>query len=169
MSARALVAYGSKHGATAEIAERVGAMLGEAGIDADVRAAGDVSGLDGYDAIVLGSAVYAMRWRRDARKLLRRVLREKRDLWMFSSGWIGKPPEDLGKLVSPRIRDAAREHAHDHAIFGGRYPLEPSNFVERAMVEKAAEEERDSRDWPAIEEWARGIAAALQRDAAPVA
>jgi menaquinone-dependent protoporphyrinogen oxidase len=165
MSARVLVAYGSKHGSTAEIAERIGATLRESGLEVDVRRASDVGGMEGYDAIVLGSAVYALRWRRDAHKLLRRLFRGGGDVWLFSSGWIGKPPADLSKLVSPGIRRAAaRIGARDHAIFGGRYPLEPSNFIERAMVEKAPEGERDSRDWDAIETWARGIASTLHRD-----
>ena len=63
---RVLVAYGSKHGSTAEIAEAIAATLREAGLQADCVKAGDVRSLEGYDAVVLGSAVYMRRWRRAA-------------------------------------------------------------------------------------------------------
>ena len=61
---RVLVAYGSRHGSTAEIAEAIAATLREAGLAVDCRKAGEVDSLDGYDAVVLGSAVYMRRWRR---------------------------------------------------------------------------------------------------------
>jgi hypothetical protein len=55
---RVLVAYGSKHGSTAEIADRIGERLREAGHEVDVLPAGSVTDLDRYEAVVLGSAVY---------------------------------------------------------------------------------------------------------------
>ncbi|MEP6640574.1 MAG: hypothetical protein ABJB93_01575 [Gaiellales bacterium] len=56
---KVLVATASRHGATDEIAAAIGRSLKDAGLDAEVVAAGDVAGLDGYDAVVLGSAEQA--------------------------------------------------------------------------------------------------------------
>jgi menaquinone-dependent protoporphyrinogen oxidase len=53
-----LVAYASKHGSTAEIANAVAEALCAAGLRADCLEAVDVRGLESYDAVVLGSAVY---------------------------------------------------------------------------------------------------------------
>jgi len=53
-----LVAYASKHAATAGIAEKIGQVLREAGLPADVLPAGRVRDLTPYRAVVLGSAVY---------------------------------------------------------------------------------------------------------------
>ena len=61
-----LVAYASKHSSTAEIAERIAAAMREAGRAAEVRPASEVDDLSGYGAVVLGSAVYAKRWQREA-------------------------------------------------------------------------------------------------------
>ena len=63
---RVLVTFGSKHGATAEIADVVAETLRACGLDVDCVDAGDVERLDGYDAVILGSAVYMRRWRREA-------------------------------------------------------------------------------------------------------
>jgi hypothetical protein len=38
-------------------------------------------------------------------------------------------------------------------------PTDPGNFVERAMLKNTPPERRDARDWAAIEEWARAVAA----------
>lgn len=168
-SADVLVAYGTKHGATAEIAERIGETLRDSGLAVDVRPAEVVGSLDPYRAVVLGSAVYMLRWRRDARALLRQAVKRPPDrpVWLFSSGPLDREKhDDASKIVSAKVRRAADAPAViDHAVFAGRYPLEPSNFMERSMVQKAPEGERDFRDWNAIEEWARGIAGRLSSQA----
>ena len=66
-----LVVYASKHGATREIAERVAQTMAAAGQQAQARpvmAAGD---LTGYDAFVVGSAVYMGHWQKEAAEFVR--------------------------------------------------------------------------------------------------
>jgi menaquinone-dependent protoporphyrinogen oxidase len=58
MSERILVAYASRAGSTAEVAEVVGQILREGGAEVDVYPVGDVHSLAGYDALVLGSAIW---------------------------------------------------------------------------------------------------------------
>jgi menaquinone-dependent protoporphyrinogen oxidase len=59
---RVLVSAASRHGSTAEIAERIGSVLREELVDVraqvDVLPADAVGDIDGYDVLVLGSAVY---------------------------------------------------------------------------------------------------------------
>ena len=52
-------------------------------------------------------------------------------------------------------------------MFGGRLPVEPSGFIEKAMARDTPPEFRDLRNWRQIRAWASGIAAALGA-AAPV-
>ena len=59
MDARILVAYASKHGSTREIAQAIGDVLRDAGFAVKVAAVSTVSDLSPYDAVVLGSALYA--------------------------------------------------------------------------------------------------------------
>jgi menaquinone-dependent protoporphyrinogen oxidase len=163
-----LVAYGSKHGATAEIAQRIGEVLRADGLTVEVCPAEQVGRLEGYRAVVLGSAVYALRWRREARRLLRLLLRHPvpgQEVWLFSSGPLDDDPHEPEKIVSKRVREAAEHPAvHEHRIFAGRYPIEPSNFVERSMVKNAPADRRDFRDWAQVEGWAHAIAAALRHE-----
>ncbi len=160
---RVLVAYASKHGSTTEIAQAITEELTRQGIDADCRRADEVKRLDGYDAVVLGSAVYMKRWQPDARKLLRKHADElaKRPFWIFSSGPFGEQP-DLSWSEPPHVVAKAEQlGVRDHVIFGGRLPVEPSGFMERALVRDTPPEYADRRDWNDIRAWATGIAAAL--------
>jgi menaquinone-dependent protoporphyrinogen oxidase len=165
---RILVAYATKFGATAEIAEAIGKTLESAGLQVDVRPARDVESFGPYRAVVLGSGVYMGRWRREAARLLRRRKElDARDVWFFSSGPTGEPkpdetPEQIARWTRPKRveKTAVAVGAHEHVVFGGRVS-EGGGFISRKMVENTPPEFRDRRDWAAIEAWARGIAAAL--------
>ena len=166
---KALVAYASKNGSTAEIAQAIAEELRTHGLEADCREAGEVRDLGPYDAVVLGSAVYAKRWRSSARRFLGRhggALSAMR-WWVFSSGPVGEPkPEDEAKaaewLEPPKIiAKVERLGAREHVVFGGRVPTEPHNFIERAMVKNTPKEVADRRDWEEIRRWAAGIASEL--------
>jgi menaquinone-dependent protoporphyrinogen oxidase len=159
---RVLVAYATKHGATEEIAQAISDELRKAGHSADCVSADQATDLGTYDAAVVGSAVYMGRWRPAARRLLRRSGKElaARPLWMFSSGPCGQP--DPSFAAPPGIKRRARKlGAREHVVFGGCVPKEPSNFIERSMLAKAAPEHRDLRDWDVIRDWAAGIASQL--------
>jgi menaquinone-dependent protoporphyrinogen oxidase len=138
------------------------------GCDAQARPASEVDDLSGYAAVVLGSAVYAKRWRREARGFARRHGAALRDLplWLFSSGPLGAVEEHPTAPMPPVAERLAKElGARENVMFGGRVPTEPGNFVERAMAKNTPPERRDARDWPAIEAWARGVAAQLDAEA----
>jgi len=49
----------------------------------------------------------------------------------------------------------------EHVVFGGRLPLEPSGFTDRALVRDTPAEFADLRDWNEIRAWATGIAVSL--------
>lgn len=154
-----LVAYASKHGSTAEIAEAVADELRKAGLAVDCAPAGDVRSLEGFDAVVIGSAVYMRRWRGAAKHFLRRHRNALAAMpfWVFSSGPVGDPAEDDPKwLEPPRLMERAEElGVREHVVFGGR--LSPEHRMARTMPP----EFRDRRDWDEIRAWAGRIAASL--------
>jgi menaquinone-dependent protoporphyrinogen oxidase len=162
-----LVAYASKHGATAEIAEAVADQLRQAGHAVDCVPADKAAGVDSYDAVVIGSAVYMKRWRPEARRLLKRHGKALANtpFWVFSSGPFGEKPDPTWAEPPRVIELAERLGARDHAVFGGRLPIEPSNFMERAMVKDCPPDKRDLRDWDAIRAWAVEIGAELSSSA----
>ncbi len=167
---RLLVAYSTKHGSTAEIAAAIAKVLRTCGLGVDVQRARRVRGLEPYRAVVLGSAVYAGRWRNEALRLLGRAELRERDVWLFSSGPVGEDkgdPQQIERWTRPQRvqRIAADIGAHDHVVFGGCI-ADDAGFVRKKMARGLAPELRDRRDWEEIDAWALSIAAALKKPVA---
>lgn len=159
---RVLVAFGSRHGSTEEIALEIGRQLAEDGCVPTVRSADLVTSASGYDAFVIGSGVYMGRWLSAAREMLARhrdVLRTK-PVWLFSSGPLGYPPRPENDGTD--AANAALElGAIESRRFGGRLDRSMLSFTERATVRLVGAEEGDFRDWEVIRGWAAGIATML--------
>ena len=162
---KVLVAYASKRGSTAEIAEAIADKLREFSLSVDCLPAEKVSSLEPYDAVVLGSAVYINRWQGDARHFLREHAGElsKLPFWVFSSGPVGDPSTaDPAALEPARIVDKVEDlGVRGHVVFGGRLPTEPHGPFERGLVRHTPRGYRDRRNWGEIIEWAARIAGDL--------
>ena len=157
-----LVTYGSTRGGTAELAETVADSLRQAGLAVDVVPARAVRGVGGYDAVVVGGALYAFHWHRDARRFVKRHTAElrRRPTYFFSSGPLddsavqgGIPPV---KGVDALMR---RVGALGHTTFGGRLSPEAKGWPASAMAKKHA---GDWRDRDQVRTWAGAIAPQLR-------
>jgi menaquinone-dependent protoporphyrinogen oxidase len=162
---RILVGFTSRHGATAEIAARIGDVLREVVTDADptcvveVRDLVDLGDMSGYDAAVIGSAVYLGRWTAAARMFVKHnaVELRTRPVWLFSSGPVDGVPaeaehsseaESLARLVGARA----------HRVFAGRLRVAELSFTERMAVRAVHAEDGDFRDWYDVASWAVDVA-----------
>jgi menaquinone-dependent protoporphyrinogen oxidase len=165
---RVLVCSASRHGATREIAAALAARLdAAAGLTAVHAAPEHRPDPAPYDAVVLGSAVYAGRWLEPAREWASAqagALR-RRPVWLFSSGPIGDPPfpPDEPHDVAPLTQLVA---ARGHAVFPGRLDKALLGFGERAVVTAMRAPLGDFRDWDAVAAWADAVAAVLLQDTA---
>lgn len=169
MGSQVLVTYATKYGATAEIAEKIGQVLRQAGLRTDVLPTDRVSDLTPYKAVVLGSAVYIGQWRKQAATFLKtneKALAE-RPVWLFSSGPTGEgDPVALTqdwrfpKALQP-IAD--RIQPRDIAVFHGNANLKKLNLIEKWMIKNVKAPLGDFRDWDAIASWATAIADALKQ------
>lgn len=162
-----LITVASKHGATAEIGEALGAHLHERGLDVTVVPPEAVDGVTSYNAVIIGSAVYAGHWRQEALEFARReaaVLRS-RPVWLFSSGPLGSPSVPAGDPVD--VADVmAHTGAREHRVFAGELERDRLGFGERAIVGMVRAPYGDSRDWRSIGDWADAIASQLLQPAA---
>ncbi len=157
-----LVAYASKHAATAEIAGLITERIRRRGLQVEEASVDEVTTLETYDAYVIGSAVYTGHWLKPARRLIDRFRNDLpgKPVWLFSSGPIGEPPKPDGDPIEVgEIVEAIG--VRDHRVFAGRLDKSLLGFGERAMITAVKAPEGDFRDWEAIREWADGIAQEL--------
>ena len=150
---RVLVAHASRHGATRAVAEALAERLAQDAIRAEAAPAATVTGLEGVDAVVLGSALYSGCLHRDARRFLAR----------HRATLAGLPLAVLA--LGPRTLDEAH-------IASSRAQLDAAlvRFSELAPVSVAVVDgvvdpstlhfpfsrlpASDARDWEAIGRWA---------------
>lgn len=173
---RVLVAYASRHGATAGIAERIAAVVSRAGLAADAVPVAQVRRLDDVDALVLGGAAYLGHWLPPAVAFAERHVAALAGMpvWLFSSGPLGTQPLDasgVDLLESSRPKEFDRLEALVHPrgvrVFFGAFDRrsKPVGMTERLVrrmpAAKTVLPDGDFRDWPAIERWAESIAADL--------
>lgn len=185
------VAFGSRHGGTRGIAERIGEVLQAEGIETVVAPAGQVGELGAADAFVVGSGVYMGSWLDEPLDFMRRhqdVL-AARPTWLFSSGpLIGStkstpgadavadalgPADGPGSGGRKKVEAlSATIHPRDHRVFFGAFdPKDPPKSISERVVRMMPAAKNmlppgDFRDWEAIEAWAREIGTTL---ASPVA
>jgi menaquinone-dependent protoporphyrinogen oxidase len=125
---RILVVYGSKRGGTARVAEMMGKALRREGMPTHVQPAGTVRSIGGYDAVIVGGALYHGRWHRDARRFVRRHRAALRSIpvWFFSGGPPGDHEQDTHIPPAGQVSSLMRGvGARGHATFGGRLLTNP--------------------------------------------
>jgi len=163
-----LVTVASKHGSTGEIGEIIAGVLRDAGDEVISQVPEAVHDVNRFDAVVIGSAIYAGRWLQPARALVDRQAVElaRRPVWVFTSGPIGDPPMPAAES-DEAVDIATCLGARDHRTFAGRLDRSQLGFMERTVTRALKAPEGDFRDLDAIRRWADEIATALRATEVP--
>ena len=88
-----------------------------------------------WDAVILGSAIYAAYWQKDARRFTERFHEDlkARPLWLFSSGPLDRNLGRSDQPITPHGAEiTAGLGARSHRTFGGR--LSPSAAVDAQVL-----------------------------------
>ena len=159
---KVLVSAASKHGSTDDVARAIAEILRESGHSAVVAAPETLTSLNGFDAAVVGSAVYYGKWLDTATTFVDRHLEwfDGRPVWLFSVGPLGDPPKPEAEPVEiPAL--VAKTLAREHRLFTGRLDRSRLSLGEKIIVKGVRAAEGDFRHWDEIRAWARAIGEAL--------
>jgi menaquinone-dependent protoporphyrinogen oxidase len=183
---KVLIVYGSRHGGTQGIAERIGEVLRAEGLDATDVAADQPADVESADAFVIGSGVYMGSWLNEPLEFMRRNIATlaARPTWLFSSGPLPGSTKEVpdsdpvtnalgakdgpgsgGRKKVEELSEAIQPRGHE--VFLGAFdPKDPpkamsERFVRLMPAAKKILPPGDFRDWDAIEAWAREIGASL--------
>ena len=166
MTARILVAYATRNGSTAEIAQAVGRELEKSGAAVTVADMKTVGSLAGYTAVVLGGPLYMGSMEKTVRLFVAKYLAELTEVPVaaFAVGLAPKDPrpeavgfamESLKKAVSP-ISPVSM------VLFTGKLDPAKLNFLMRKFMAMAKIPSGDFRDWDAIAAWAHELTEKMQ-------
>ncbi len=159
--ARILVAYTTKKGSTAGIAEAVASTLQAAGHTADVFEIAKLVSLQGYDAVVIGGPLYMGRM--DG-SLVKFVQRHEQDLARVPvAGFVvclaaaAKDPEGMA-WATKALHDALVPlQPVVETVFAGKLDPEKLSWFQRWITKNVKSPVGDFRDWAAITIWARDL------------
>lgn len=172
---KVLVAYASRYGSTKGIAEFITERLLLQQVEADILKIDGDRDLGGYDAFVIGSAVYMFHWLKEATEFVsrNREILASRPVWLFSSGPLGtntkdakgrdlrdvSGPSELGELTKAIKPRGTRVFfgALDSSKLGFGYRV-----IRKMPAAREALAEGDFRNWEEIEAWANSIAQELK-------
>jgi menaquinone-dependent protoporphyrinogen oxidase len=135
-----LVTYGSKNGSTAEIAEKIGEVHRARSLNVSVMPAAKVADPNVYNAVMLGSAVYAGHWMNEAVNFLEtyEVPLSTRPICLFSSGPTGQgdPVERLHgwRFPEAQLDIADRIRPQGITVFHGKIDINQLNRCEKMQA-----------------------------------
>jgi menaquinone-dependent protoporphyrinogen IX oxidase len=179
---KALIAYGTRYGATTGTSEEIAKILKEEGFDAKVVNLKEekVKGVSEYDLIIVGSGMGNCRWASEAEDFLKNFRKEfeGKKLALFVSTM--KPlferegkMDDAAKTRKIALEDKVAKYSLKpiaSALFGGVIDYNKMGFIARKGMEffkpqlekggfkKVAEGVYDLRDWDEIRNWAKELA-----------
>ena len=164
-----LVAYATRYGATRQMAEQIAEQLRAAGLEVDVQPVKAIGDLTGYEAIVLGSAVFYGSWMKEAVNFARhnQAALSTRPVWLFSSGPLGTLATDVDghdvreAAVPKQIAELTSAiKPRDHRVFFGALNRPRLRFPDSLVARLPAFPgvEGDFRDWADVDAWAQSIA-----------
>ena len=159
---RVLVAYASRAGSTAEVADAVGKKLADGGTMVDVKPVEKVQSLDGYSAVVLGSAVRRGEPLSEMTGFIRKHKDELKKIPVayFIVCLMVKENTPENQAIANSYLDGLRREVSpvDTAVFAGKMDYSRINFIEKLVIKYIKSmPECDVRDWPKINEWAAGL------------
>jgi menaquinone-dependent protoporphyrinogen oxidase len=166
---RLLVAYASMAGSTEGVAEAIADTLRSEGDEAVLADANDVTSVEGYDGVILGSGIYEGRWLADARDFLDAYADGLREVPVAYFAVYLKAEDDEPEEVA---EDAYRyahwprhdwPHVHPVAAASFRGALDPQQLTggQNIIATALGEAPGDFRDFDAIQRWAREARAAI--------
>jgi menaquinone-dependent protoporphyrinogen oxidase len=168
MPRKIIVAYATRAGSTAEVAECVGKELSERGVEADVRPVKEVRSLDGYDSVVLGTAVRMGKPMPEVVKFVRvnRPWLAKIPVAAFSVSLIMEKDTPQNRTTAAAYLDVLRKEVVlvEEGMFAGKLDFSKLGFFTRFIMTRMVKSpESDSRDWKKIRDWTAFLIGKLRK------
>jgi len=158
---KVLVAYGTRAGSTASVAERVAEVLNRNGFAAEAARAKEVRDVAHCDAVVLGSSVRAGKLHPDVLKFLdkNKAALAAKPFAAFVVCLAMKDSDEKGRTTAAAYLEPVRAQVKpvSEGLFAGAYDPQKLDFVGRQIMKMIKAPPGDFRKWDEIEAWASSL------------
>lgn len=158
---KVLIVYASKCGSTGEIAQAIADTLTQRGMAVDVWLANKVNALDGYGAVIVGSAIRMGSWLPEAVKFVEQnaaALKQMPNAF-FTVHMLNADDSDASRQARAAYLDSVHKFmaAQAEVFFTGKLELAKMSFLDRFISNVMKAKDEDKRDWAAIRTWAQRV------------
>lgn len=158
MADRILVAYATRYGSTAEVAEAIGDELRKSGVEVDVRPVDEVRDLSLYRAAVIGSPIYMGKWLPEPQVFIEKNQQYLRTIPVAYFA-VGLTVAEGGAEILRKAEasmDPVRMLVNpvDVGVFPGKLVSGNLSFTDRTIIKLIRAKTGDFRDWEAVRSWA---------------
>jgi menaquinone-dependent protoporphyrinogen oxidase len=157
-----LVAYGSKSGSTAEIAEFMASELVKKGFAVDLKPAKDVESVDEYKTVIVGGPIWAGSWPGPVTDFIKNnkdTLKEKKVAYFLTCLSLTEDKEESRKAEEKYLeKERAMVEPISEGRFAGKMDSSKLNFFFKIMMKMMKAKDADHRDWEKIKEWVSEVA-----------
>ena len=161
MNQKVLVTYASRAGSTMEVAQAVAKELTDRGFAVDLLPVKKVNHVNGYQAVVVGSAVRMGQWLPEAVKF---VEQNQSTLSQVPTAFFAVHLMNMGNDEASRTARQAYLNPvrklvkpQYEAFFSGVGDMSKVSFLDGLIGKMVKSPEGDFRDWDAIRGWAQEI------------
>jgi menaquinone-dependent protoporphyrinogen oxidase len=160
-----LVAYATRHSSTAGIAEYIADELCGLNHKVDLRYVENVTSIEGYDAVIVGSAIYEFNWLLVATDFIERFklpLASMPVAYFFGCAGLKEDTEENQEGVLVFINPVLTKYPDivpvDIGRFGGGVEFPRLDAFEKMIINFiGVTESEDWRDWEKIGAWAEKV------------
>ncbi|MBW6473508.1 MAG: flavodoxin domain-containing protein [Anaerolineaceae bacterium] len=172
MSEPVLIVYATRYGSTKEVAEKIGQIFIQSGIDVDVLACKKVDTLEQYQLIVIGAPYYIGSMLKEAKKFLikNQNILSRKQVAFFALGPIGSTEKELTETqnqLDHELKQFPWFNPISTVMFGGKYEPDKLHFLDKFLTVPPASPlhnlaANDARNWDEIKAWAENLSSSLQ-------
>jgi menaquinone-dependent protoporphyrinogen oxidase len=165
MPNRILITYATRAGSTVEVAAAIGNVLARRGFSVDVKPVKEKPSVEGYQALVVGSAICMGSWLPEAVNFVKdnQAQLSRIPTTFFTVHMLNRGEDETSRQARQAYTAAVRQVLRpvDEAFFSGKMDYSRLSFLDRTIA-KAVEKQTDSRpgdfrDWVIIRSWANEL------------
>lgn len=164
MDPKILITYATKAGSTVEIAAVIGESLSKRGFQVDVKPVSENPSPDGYQTVLMGSAIRMGSWLPEAVDFIRKnqTVLTQVPTSIFTVHMLNAGDDETSRAARQAYTAPVREilPSVNEVFFKGKLELKTLSFFDR-LIAKAVETPDnppgDFRDWNQIRDWSESL------------